>query len=102
MEIDVKEGKVPTVIPQGLTGRGKRKRSLPNYADMASGKKTKVGAQEDKSKRLVFNAEDVKSEPAKKCSRCGSEFSTPVALKSHVITAHLNLYKGTKYSSPWI
>jgi len=93
----VKEGKVPTVIPQGLTGRGKRKRSLPNYADMASGKKTKVGAQEDKSKRLVFNAEDVKSEPAKKCSRCGSEFSTPVALKSHVITAHLNLYKGTKY-----
>ena len=31
------------------------------------------------------------------CTRCGSEFPTPVALKSHVITSHLNLDKDTKY-----
>ena len=31
------------------------------------------------------------------CTRCGSEFLTPVALKSHVITSHLNLDKDTKY-----
>ena len=73
MELDVKEnnmpimneGKVPTVIPLGLTGRGKRKRSLPNYADMASGKKAKMD-HVDKRELVVFNAEDVKIESATK------------------------------------
>ena len=72
MELDVKESKkpimkeggVPTVIPLGLIERGKRKRSLPNYAEMASGKKAKVGSHVDKSKLVVFNAEDLKSESA--------------------------------------
>ena len=60
----MKEGGVPTVIPLGLSERGKRKRSLPNYAEMASGKKAKVGAHVNKSKLVVFNAEDLKSESA--------------------------------------
>ena len=72
MELDVKENKipimkeggVPTVIPLGLIERGKRKRSIPNYAEMASGKKAKVGTHVDKSKLVVFNAEDLKSESA--------------------------------------
>jgi len=42
-------------------------------------------------------SQDLPPPTCHKCSRCGSEFPSPVALKSHVITAHLNLHKDTKY-----